>query len=162
MAMYVNKAGVWTIVPQEPNKLYVNNGSTWTSAKEAWVAEETTPGNYKWTRAWRVPQPPKGPKPDLEQWDSGSSTFDGGDIRASWTNVTTEFAMVVKFERFNGSTWVSVDNITRSAGSIDAISDRSNYANGDKIRAKVQYFEGAVVGEDSDPSNDLDYFKSGF
>jgi len=152
----------WVQIPQEPNKLFVNNGSTWTSAKEAWVAEETTPNNYQWTRAWRVPQPPKGPKPDLEQWDSGSSSFDGGDVRATWTNSTSEFAMIVRFERDRGAGYVLVDTISRTAGSVEAISDRSNYENGDAVRARVQYFEGAVTGEESDPSNVLNYFKSGF
>jgi hypothetical protein len=144
------------LIPQEPNRVWVNNGP-WAFAKEIWVAEETTPGNYQWTRAWRIPNPPKGPKPDLEQWDSGVAVLNGGDIRASWTNTSSEFAMVVKFERFDGSDWVLVDSLTRSIGSIDAISDRSNYTNGDQIRAKVQYFEGSVTGDDSDPSDTLSY-----
>jgi hypothetical protein len=147
----------WVLVPQEPNKLYVNNGGTWTSAKEAWVAEETTPGVYQWAKAWRVPTPPKGPKPDLEQWDGTSQVFFGGDIRATWINNNSEYSIIARFERFNGSTWVLVDSISRPPGSVDAVSAESNYSGGDAIRGRIVYFEGAVQGEFSDPSDTLNY-----
>jgi hypothetical protein len=156
MAMYVNKAGVWTIVPQEPNKLFVNNGSTWTSAKEAWVAEETTPGNYQWTKGWRVPTPPTGVKPDIEQWDGGSVLI-GGDIRATWTNNNSEYSTLVSFERNRGSGYEVVDNISGAPGTVSAISDRSNYQNGDEVRARMRYFEGGVQGTFSAYSDTLTY-----
>jgi hypothetical protein len=152
----------WVLVPQEPNKLYVNNGGTWTSAKEAWVAEETTPGVYQWAKAWRVPTPPAGVKPDLEQWDSGSSTFDGGDVRASFINPNTEYQLLVSFERDRGSGYSVIDNISVSIGGVEAISNRSNYENGDNVRARTRYFEGGVQGDWSAYSDVLSYFKSGF
>jgi hypothetical protein len=148
MAMYVNKAGVWTIVPQEPNKLFVNNGSTWTSAKEAWVAEETTPGNYQWAKAWRVPEPPVGVTPDLEQ----TSLF-GGDIKATWINTTTDFAILVEWTK-NGSVFTTV---SLAAGSVEASLLEADLATADEVTAKMAYFEGAIVGTYSGASNLVTY-----
>lgn len=150
--MYVNKAGAWTQVPQEPDRVFCNNGGVWTSAKEIWVAEEVTPGVYQWTRAWRVPDPPAGVKPDLEQWDDGSVIV-GGDVRASWINVTSDFAILVEWE-INSS---SFDTVSRAAGSTDAILDRSNLLDGDEVRARMRYFEGTVLGDWSAWSDTLTY-----
>ncbi len=151
--MYVNDGGAWKQVPQEPNRVYCNNGGVWTSAKEVWVAEETTPLNYVWSRAWRVPEPPAGVKPDLEQFDGGVPVFTGGDVRASWVNTTTDFAINVEWE-INSSVF---DSVTVSAGSVEAFLDRSNLSNGDEVRARMRYFEGAVAGDYSSFSDTLTY-----
>jgi hypothetical protein len=145
---WVYSLAAWVQIPQEPNKLFVNNGSTWTSAKEAWVAEETTPNNYQWTRAWRVPEPPVGVTPDLEQ-----TSFFGGDIKASWINTTTDFAILIEWTK-NGSVF---DTVSLAAGSVEALLLEADLANGDEVTARMAYFEGAVVGTYSGASNLVTY-----
>jgi len=151
--MFVNKAGAWTQVPQEPDRIFVNNGGVWTPAKQVWVASPVGFDSFEWKRAWRVPEPPAGVKPDLEQFDGGVPVFTGGDVRASWVNTTTDFAINVEWE-INSSVF---DSVTVSAGSVEAFLDRSNLSNGDEVRARMRYFEGAVAGDFSAFSDTLTY-----
>jgi hypothetical protein len=148
MALYVNKAGTWTLVPQEPDKVKVNQSGAWVSAKEVYVAEPTTPGNFQWTRIWKVPEPPVGVTPDLEQ-----TSFSGGDIKASWINTTTDFAILIEWTK-NGSVFTTV---SLAAGSVEALLLEADLTNGDEVTAKMAYFEGAVVGTYSGPSNLVTY-----
>lgn len=151
-------ASEWALVPQEPDRVFCNNGGVWTSAKEVWVAQETIQvGVYEWVRAWRVPEPPAGVKPDLEQWDDGQSVIVGGDVRASWINTTTEFSVLVSFEVDDGGGYIVADNVSRPPGSTDAILDRSFVNNGDQVRARMRYFEGGVQGDFSAYSDVLSY-----
>jgi hypothetical protein len=144
-------------VPRQPNKAFVNQGGVWTAAKEAWVALEVGFLTYEWRRAWRVPEPPAGVKPDLEQFDGGVAVLNGGDVRAFWTNTTTDYSIIVSFEVDTGSGFSVVDSVTRSPGSTDAILDRSFVNNGDQVRARMRYFEGAVQGDFSAYSDTLNY-----
>jgi hypothetical protein len=160
MSFYINKAGAWTQIPQEPDKVFVNKNGSWTSAKEIWVAGETiTIGVYEWRRAWRVPEPPAGVKPTLLQVDGGVPVIVGGDVQASWTNSGTasEYSVVVSFEVDTGSGFSVVDNVSRPPGSGTAILDRSNVSNGDEVRARMRYFEGGVQGDFSAYSDTLTY-----
>ena len=158
MSVRVNKAGVWTEIPQEPDKIFVNKNGSWTSAKEVWVAGETIEiGVYEWRRAWRVPEPPAGVTPILEQFDDGVPVIIGGDVRATWTNTTTEFAIVVSFEVDTGSGFAVVDTVTVGVGATNATLDRSNVNNGDDVRARMRYFEGSVQGDFSAYSDVLTY-----
>jgi hypothetical protein len=155
MSFSVNKAGDWTEIPPEPNKAYCNKNGAWTPVKEIWVAGETvTIGVYEWRRAWRVPEPPAGVSIDaMEQVDSGVVVLIGGDVRATWVNATTDYAILVEWE-INSS---SFDTVSRTAGSTNAILDRSNLSGGDEVRARMRYFEGSVQGDWGPWSDTLTY-----
>lgn len=146
--MYVNDGGVFKLIPQEPDRVFCNQGGVFVPAKQVWVAVETVQiGVYEWVRAWRVPEPPVGVKPDLEQFDDGQQVIIGGDVRATWTNTSSEFSILVSFEVDDGSGYIIADNVSRPPGSTDATLDRSLVSNGDNVRARMRYFEGSVQGD---------------
>ena len=144
-------------IPQLPQRVYAAQGGVWQEVKEVWAPLLVGFNDYEWRRAWRVPDPPAGVKPDLEQFDGGVAVINGGDVRAFWTNTTTEYSIIVSFEVDDGSGYIVADNVTRSPGSTDAILDRSFVNNGDQVRARMRYFEGGVQGDFSAYSDVLSY-----
>jgi hypothetical protein len=148
----------WIPIPEEPNKLFVNNGNTWTSAKEAWVAEETTPNNYQWVRAWLVPPPPPGGSDLITVIQN---EFSGGDMEANWTNVAGTSGMSWDVEWFINGVSYTIRSGNVSGGTDSSFLGEENFENGDLVKARMRYVSGTQVGTYGDFSNEESYFKSG-
>jgi hypothetical protein len=145
MALRVNSGGTWTLVPEQPEKVWCNNGGVWTEARQIWVAEETTPGVYEWALAYDVPQPPAG----VAITSIDQTMFLGGDVEAGWTNSTNDFSINVEWT-INSVVWGIQ---TYSPATTLATLPEAELSNGDEVQARMRYFEGAVVGDWGTPSS---------
>lgn len=151
MSIYVSNSGVWTSVPQSANKIFANLGGTWQDATSVWVAEETTPGNYQWTKTWEVIALPSGVAVTLTQ-----EFFSGGDVFASFTQATGGSAYPTEMQWYvngslEGSTYASAGTTQHSLSSLYTPQDL------DEIEARMRYYSGAVQGSLGALSDVLQY-----
>lgn len=146
--LYARKSSPATAVelPLAPDTIFArfSGVSTTREVTEWWGAEETSPGVYAATRMWRVPQPPIGVEPELEQTE-----ISGGDVVASWINTTSEFSILVEF-RINSVSW---GTISRPPASTSATLPEAELSEFDVVEARMRYFEGSVEGTWSDWSD---------
>lgn len=133
---------------EESGKAWCNSNGSWTEAKEIWVAEETTPGNFEWTMAWRAPDPPAGVTVQLTQ-----EQFQDGPVEASWINNNSEYQIQVQWER-NSTVF---DNNFLSPSSNSDTQPEEEFSDGDAVRARMRYFEGSIFGDWGPWSDTLNY-----
>jgi hypothetical protein len=145
MSVRVNKAGVWTEIPQEPDKIFVNKNGSWTSATEVWVAVEDpfNIGDYLWERAWLVPPPPPAGSDLISVIQS---QFIGGDMEASWTNVAGTTGMGWDVEWFiNGVSYTVTSGVVSGATDSSTLAE-ANFSDGDLVKVRMRYVSGSQVG----------------
>jgi len=155
MAVWANKNGTWTNVPEQADRIWVPSAGSWRSVKAVWGAEEVTPGVYQWTRVWKVPDPaPAGVTVTVIQ-----TQFLGGPVDASWTNTTNVDDMQFEVEWFinNSSYTTSTGNVNGSNTAQSIELAEGNFSNNDEVKARMRYVSGGVAGTYGDFSSTITY-----
>jgi hypothetical protein len=159
MAVWANKNGTWTNVPEQADRIWVPSAGSWRSVKAVWGAEETTPGNYKWTRVWKVPDPaPNGVAVTVSQ-----QQFQDGPVQAAWTNTSNVDGM-----QFEVRWWINDSIYTTTGGNVNGSNvaqsvtlAEENFSDGDKVQAQMRYISGGVPGNYGSLSSAIFYVGSG-
>jgi hypothetical protein len=158
MAIWVNKAGSWTNVPQQTERIYVNSSGSWAEVDEVYGAEPDpfNIGSFLWKRIWKAVAPaPAGVDVSLIQ-----PNFSGGPVEASWINASGVDGMQFDVRWYiDDLVYTTTSGNVNSSNSPQSISlAESNFSNGDRVRAEMRYVSGGTPGSYGLLSVELTYF----
>ena len=146
MAVWANKNGTWTIVPEQADRIWAPSGGQWRSVKAVWAADPDpfNIGSFIWKRVWKVPDP----APDGVAVTVSQQQLQDGPVQAAWTNTSNVDDM-----QFEVRWWINDSIYTTTGGNVNGSNvaqtitlAEENFSDGDKVQAQMRYISGGEPG----------------